>query len=120
MKATRTLRVIWQPKIDFDGCYQALSRWKGGQYVDGFGARIDDSVKTQLAAQAKRHNRSTEAEVGEIPTRFAIRPNIGWALIQATQSVGGVENLPAAEARKGSRIRVGSARVVYDGRDEGS
>lgn len=55
---------------------------------------LDDSVKNQLAAQAKGHGRSMEAEVRDILTRATRRPNIGMALMAAAQSVGGVDELP--------------------------
>lgn len=54
---------------------------------------LEESVKAQLAAQAKEHGRSMEAEVREILTRAASRPNIGLALLHAGRSVGGVEDL---------------------------
>ncbi|HMQ65177.1 MAG TPA: toxin-antitoxin system [Arachnia sp.] len=52
---------------------------------------LDESVKIQLAGQAKAHGRSMEAEVREILTRAARRPNIGLALMRAAQEAGGVE-----------------------------
>ena len=52
---------------------------------------LDESVKTQLAGQAKAHGRSMEAEIREILTRAARRPNIGLALMRAAQEAGGVE-----------------------------
>ncbi|SJN08091.1 hypothetical protein FM113_00835 [Leucobacter sp. 7(1)] len=55
---------------------------------------LDDGVKAQLVAQAKRHGRSMEAEVRDILTRAARQPNIGLALLRAGQSVGGIEVLP--------------------------
>ncbi|MFD2675041.1 FitA-like ribbon-helix-helix domain-containing protein [Gulosibacter bifidus] len=58
---------------------------------------LDESVKARLAAQAKEHGRSMEAEVRDILTRAATRPNIGLALLRAGQSVGGVEDLPIPE-----------------------
>ena len=58
---------------------------------------LDDSVKKQLAAQAKEHGRSMEAEIREILTRAARRPHIGLALMQAAQEAGGVDNLPVPE-----------------------
>lgn len=54
---------------------------------------LDESVKQRLAAQAKEHGRSMEAEVREILTREARRPHIGMALWAAAQEVGGVEDL---------------------------
>ena len=55
---------------------------------------LDDAVKQQLAAQAKEHGRSMEAEVRAILTKAARRPHIGIALLAAAQDVGGVEELP--------------------------
>jgi antitoxin FitA len=52
---------------------------------------LDESVKRQLAHQAKQHGRSMEAEVRDILTRAASRPHIGMALMQAAQVVGGVD-----------------------------
>lgn len=66
---------------------------------------LDESVKTRLAAQAKEHGRSMEAEVREILTRAATRPNIGLALLQASRAAGGVDELPVPE-------RVDVARAV--------
>ena len=58
---------------------------------------LDDSVKKQLAAQAKEHGRSMEAEIREILTRAARRPHIGLALMQAAQEAGGIDSLPVPE-----------------------
>lgn len=58
---------------------------------------LDDSVKQQLAAQAKAHGRSMEAEVRDILTTAARRPHIGLALMRAAQEVGGVDDLPIPE-----------------------
>ena len=58
---------------------------------------LDESVKKQLAAQAKEHGRSMEAEIREILTTAAHRPHIGLALMQAAQEAGGVDNLPVPE-----------------------
>ena len=55
---------------------------------------LDESVKKRLAAQAKEHGRSMEAEVRHILTQAANRPHIGLALMQAAREVGGVEGLP--------------------------
>ena len=54
---------------------------------------LDESVKSQLAAQAKEHGRSMEAEVREILTRAARRPHIGLALMQTAREVGGLDDL---------------------------
>lgn len=53
---------------------------------------LGESAKARLAAQAKQHGRSMEVEVREILTDAATRPNIGRALVQAGQSVGGVDD----------------------------
>ncbi|GAB3616594.1 plasmid stabilization protein [Okibacterium endophyticum] len=55
---------------------------------------LDDSVKQQLAARAKKHGRSMEAEVRDILTKAARRPHIGMALLSVAQGVGGVDELP--------------------------
>ena len=54
---------------------------------------LDESVKRQLAAQAREHGRSMEAEVREILTRAARRPHIGLALLQVGRELGGVGDL---------------------------
>jgi plasmid stability protein len=58
---------------------------------------LDESVKKQLATQAKDHGRSMEAEIREILTKAARRPHIGLALMQAAQEAGGVDDLPVPE-----------------------
>lgn len=58
---------------------------------------LDETVKEQLAAQAKEHGRSMEAEVREILTRAARRPHIGLALLEAASATGGVDELPVPE-----------------------
>lgn len=55
---------------------------------------LDDSVKDQLAAQAKQHGRSMEAEVRDILTRAAHRPHIGVALLEAARGLDGGVELP--------------------------
>ncbi|ATG51370.1 toxin-antitoxin system [Brachybacterium vulturis] len=57
---------------------------------------LDEAVKKRLAAQAKEHGRSMEAEVREILTQASRRPHIGMALLSAAQDAGGVEDLPIA------------------------
>ncbi|OLT49169.1 toxin-antitoxin system [Saccharomonospora sp. CUA-673] len=54
---------------------------------------LDESVKQQLATQAREHGRSMEAEVRDILTRAARRPHVGMALLSAAQDFGGVEEL---------------------------
>lgn len=58
---------------------------------------LDESVRKRLAAQAKEHGRSMEAEVRDILTKAARRPHIGLALMRAAQEVGGVDELPVPE-----------------------
>ncbi|OSM42062.1 FitA-like ribbon-helix-helix domain-containing protein [Nesterenkonia sp. PF2B19] len=58
---------------------------------------LDDSVKQQLATQAKEHGRSMEAEVRDILTKAARRPHIGMALLAAAQDVGGIDDLTIPE-----------------------
>jgi plasmid stability protein len=58
---------------------------------------LDESVKEQLAAQAKRNGRSMEAEARDILTRAARRPHIGIALMYAAQQAGGVDDLVIPE-----------------------
>lgn len=65
---------------------------------------LDESVKAQLAAQAKEHGRSMEAEVRDILTKAARRPHIGVALMRAAQSVGGVHDLPVPERSDVARV----------------
>ena len=55
---------------------------------------LDDAVKREIAAQAKEHGRSMEAEVRAILTKAARRPHIGVALLAAAQDVGGIDGLP--------------------------
>jgi plasmid stability protein len=58
---------------------------------------LDESVKQQLAAQAKEHGRSMEAEARDILPRATRRPPIGLALLHAAHEGGGVEDLAAPE-----------------------
>lgn len=58
---------------------------------------LDDWVKDELAAQAKRNGRSMEAEARDILTMAARRPHIGLALFHAAQQVGGVDDLVVPE-----------------------
>ena len=55
---------------------------------------LDEAVKLWLAAQAKQHGRSMEAEVRDILTEAATRQNIALAILHAGQAVGGVDQLP--------------------------
>lgn len=58
---------------------------------------LDESVKEQLATQAKEHGRSMEAEVRDILTKAAHRPHVGLALMRAAQEIGGIDDLPVPE-----------------------
>lgn len=58
---------------------------------------LEESVKEQLAAQAKEHGRSMEAEVRHILTQAAHLPHVGLALMRAAQDTGGVEELAVPE-----------------------
>lgn len=53
-----------------------------------------EAGEQQLAAQAKEHGRSMEAEVRAILTKAARRPHIGIALLAAARDVGGIDDLP--------------------------
>lgn len=58
---------------------------------------LEESVKKQLAVQAKEHGRSMEAEARDILTKAARRPHIGLALMQAAQDAGGIDDLVVPE-----------------------
>ncbi|QDP98476.1 Arc family DNA-binding protein [Microlunatus elymi] len=58
---------------------------------------LDESVKKQLAAQAREHGRSMEAEARDILTKATRQPHIGLALVAAAREVGGVEDLPVPD-----------------------
>ncbi len=58
---------------------------------------LDEAVKIQIAAQAKEHGRSMEAEVRDILTKAARRPHIGLALMQALREVDGIDDLSIPE-----------------------
>ncbi|MGB3911229.1 MAG: Arc family DNA-binding protein [Pseudolysinimonas sp.] len=64
---------------------------------------LDEAVKNQIAAQAKEHGRSMEAEVRDILTRAARRPHIGLALMKAAQDLGGVDDLAIPERSEAAR-----------------
>lgn len=64
---------------------------------------LDDSVKKRLAAQAKEHGRSMEAEARDILTKATRRPHIGLALMRAAQEVGGIEDLPLPDRTDAAR-----------------
>ena len=64
---------------------------------------LDESVKLRLAAQAKEHGRSMEAEVRDILTRAASRPHIGLAFLEAARTVGGFEELQIPESTDEAR-----------------
>ncbi|WP_394288759.1 FitA-like ribbon-helix-helix domain-containing protein [Corynebacterium variabile] len=52
---------------------------------------LDESVKADLAALAREHGRSMEAEARDILTRAVRRPNVGLALMKVAQGLGGFE-----------------------------
>lgn len=58
---------------------------------------LDETVKERLAAQAKEHGRSMEAEVRDILTKATRRPHIGLALLQVARELGGMEDLVIPE-----------------------
>ncbi|GHD30518.1 FitA-like ribbon-helix-helix domain-containing protein [Nocardiopsis kunsanensis] len=58
---------------------------------------LDESVKQRLAAQAREHGRSMEAEVRDILTQASARPHIGLALLEAARASGGTGELPVPE-----------------------
>jgi plasmid stability protein len=64
---------------------------------------LDESVKQQLAAQAKEHGRSMEAEARDILTRATRRPHIGLALLYAARETGGVDDLAVPERTDDAR-----------------
>lgn len=64
---------------------------------------LDESVKKQLAAQAKDNGRSMEAEARDILTKATRRPHIGLALLRAAQEADGVEDLPLPARTDGAR-----------------
>lgn len=64
---------------------------------------LDESVKDRLAAQAREHGRSMEAEVRDILTQASSRPHIGLALLQAARSTGGFDDLPIPGRSDGAR-----------------
>ena len=64
---------------------------------------LDESVKNRLAAQAKEHGRSMEAEVRHILTCAASRPHIGLALMSAARDVGGIDGLLIPERTDAAR-----------------
>lgn len=64
---------------------------------------LDEVVKQRLAARAKEHGRSMEAEVRDILTREVTRPNIGLALLAAARTVGAGEDLPIPDRRDPAR-----------------
>ena len=60
-------------------------------------------MKARLAARAKEHGRSMEAEVRDILTRAASRPNIGMALLQAARDIEGRDDLVIPERADSAR-----------------
>lgn len=65
---------------------------------------LDDGVKQRIAAQAREHGRSLEAEVRDILTKAAKRPHIGMALLAVAQDVGGVDGLKIPERDDVARV----------------
>ncbi|MDR5698879.1 FitA-like ribbon-helix-helix domain-containing protein [Agromyces aerolatus] len=65
---------------------------------------LDESVKNRLAAQARAHGRSMEAEAREILSAAVRRPHIGVALLHAARDVGGVDELPVPERSDAARV----------------
>jgi len=64
---------------------------------------LEESVKKQLAAQAKEHGRSMEAEVRDLLTKAARRPHIELAFMHAAQEAGGIDDLPVPERTDDAR-----------------
>ncbi|WP_147918139.1 FitA-like ribbon-helix-helix domain-containing protein [Ruania zhangjianzhongii] len=64
---------------------------------------LDESVKDRLAAQAKEHGRSMEAEVRDILMRASLRPHIGIALMRVAREAGGAEELRIPERSDAAR-----------------
>jgi len=64
---------------------------------------LDESVKQQLAAQAKEHGRSMEAEARDILTRATRRPHIGMALLHAARAAGGADDVIVPERTDDAR-----------------
>ena len=54
---------------------------------------LDEDVKRRLAAQARSHDRSMEAEVRAILTREVGRPTFALALMAAGDRVGGLDDV---------------------------
>ena len=64
---------------------------------------LDESVKQRLAALAKEHGRSMEAEVRDILTRASSRPHVGIALLEAARATEGYEELLIPERSEAAR-----------------
>ncbi|USQ80982.1 Arc family DNA-binding protein [Ornithinimicrobium faecis] len=75
---------------------------------------LDESVKDQLAAQAKEHGRSMEAEVRDILTRASLRPHIGIALMRVARETGGAEGLRIPERSDAARSVDSHDRSRYE------
>lgn len=54
---------------------------------------LDESVKQRLAAQAKAHGRSMEAEARAILTEAVQKPHVGQALLEVARRHRGMEEL---------------------------
>jgi plasmid stability protein len=58
---------------------------------------LDDAVKRRLAERARNNGRSMEAEARSILAEATMPANIGLALFEAAQAMGGVDDLPIPE-----------------------
>lgn len=65
---------------------------------------LDESVKKRLAAKAKEHGRSMEAEAREILTAAVQRPNIALALLKVAREHDGSEQLVLPERDDRARV----------------
>lgn len=78
---------------------------RGGALMSSIIVRgLDPIEKRRLAAQAKEHGRSIEAEVRDILTRATTRPHIGLALLHAAREFNGVDELQTPERTDPARV----------------
>jgi len=68
---------------------------------------LDESVKARLAAQAKQHGRSMEAEARDILTRSTTLSNIGMDLLELARSAGDGGELPIPERDEARAVDFG-------------
>lgn len=68
---------------------------------------LDESVKLRLAAQAKEHGRSMEAEARDILTRSATLSNIGMDLLELARSAGEGGELPIPDRDEARAVDLG-------------